>query len=166
MRKKDYKKQVYLLGSHCQTLVLNLADGVSRKLNHQTKSALDHLPLVQVEAGHNRHELTEVVLVEVPAQRALDHVLHPLHRGRPHVVPRSIDLEVDLELLKQPHQVVQMLRQRQVDHSLLNILEILLVFFGLLFLKQLLLMLMLLLLHSLESLVNNHLCSLDHFMAP
>ena len=81
-------------------LVINLQEGVRRKLDHQTESALDHLPLVEVEAGNDCKELTEVILVEVSVQRVLDHMLHPLHRCRPNIVPLSIDLEVDLELLK------------------------------------------------------------------
>lgn len=90
----------YLLGIQCQVLVINLQEGVRRKLDHQTESALDHLPLVEVEAGNDCKELTEVILIEVSVQRVLNHVLHPIHRCRPNIVPLSVDLEVDLKLLK------------------------------------------------------------------
>ena len=71
-------------------------------------------------------------------------------------MPLSVNLEVYLELLKQSHQVVQMLWQGQVESFLLNICEFLFVFFGSLFNK-------LLLLRSLNSMVH-HLCSLKHFI--
>ena len=111
---------------------------------------------MEVEAGNDCKELTEVILVEVSVQRVLDHMLHPLHRCRPNIVPLSVDLEVDLKLLKESHQVVQMVRQWQVENFLLNISELLLVICGLLASN-------LLLLCNRNSFFY-HLCSLDHFV--
>ena len=137
-------------------LVISLIEGVRRKLDHQAEPTLDHLPLVEVEAGDDCKELTEVILGEGSVERVPNHMLHPLHRRCPNVVPLSIDLEVDLELLKQPHQVVQVLWKWQVENLLLDVSELLLVISDFLVSD--------LLLHCSWDPFFGHLCSLDHFV--
>ena len=66
------------------------------------------------KAWNYGNELTEVIFVEITAERALNHQLHLIHGSSPGVVPLSQDLEVDLELLKQHHQMVQVLGQWQI----------------------------------------------------
>ena len=109
-------------------LVVDLATGIGGNLNHESKFAVNHFPLVDIEARHNSEELTEVRLVEGSLVRALDHERHSLKSRRPAVMSLAMKLEVDLELFEEFHEMVKSLGQWQIENFTLNLLDLLLFF--------------------------------------
>lgn len=95
--------------------VTDLVEYVLWDVDHQGKSSLLHLPLVQVETWHDRHNLPKVALIEVFVDGLLDLRAESVERNGPGVVPLLQKPHVHLKLLEQHHEVVEVSWQGQVQ---------------------------------------------------
>lgn len=69
---------------------------------------------MQIKAGHNCEELAKMTFLEVLVNCALDLGFESINRASPNVMSLLVKAQVQLELLKQPHKMVQVVGQRKV----------------------------------------------------
>ena len=107
-----------------ETFIFSLILNIIGNLNQEHQTALNHLPLVEVEAGHEGEELSEVTLFEAAVETSFDQGGHSLKGSCPEVMSLSEQAEIDLELLEQLHQVVEMSRKGKMKDFVFSTVDV------------------------------------------
>ena len=79
---------------------------------------------MEVGAGHEGEELSEVTLFEAAVETSFDQGGHSLKGSCPEIMSLSEQAEIDLELLEQLHQVVEMSRKGKMKDFVFSTVDV------------------------------------------